>query len=64
MEGKYIFFGLLYFNRNDKAVFVKKSNNLGYTLNFGNYQTYLMIGIIVLVGIATIKWIPSTIEVQ
>lgn len=36
--------GPFYFNRNDPRIFVKKLDpSLGYTLNFGNFFSYMLI---------------------
>ena len=47
-SGKY-YWGLFYFNKNDKRVIVPKVNRgLGWTINFARPQAYLVILIIVL----------------
>jgi len=47
--------GILYFNRNDPRTLVPKSNpTLGWTLNFGNMNTYLaIIGVVLIVILFT-----------
>lgn len=36
--------GMFYFNRGDPAVFVEKRFGVGWTLNFGNWKSWLVIG--------------------
>jgi len=41
-------FGIFYCNTNDQRVIVPKRNKyMGWTLNFGNHFTYLILGAIV-----------------
>ena len=41
-------FGIFYYNTDDKRVFVPKQNKyMGWTLNFGNHFTYLLLGSII-----------------
>ena len=43
-------FTIFYFNPKDKRVIVPKRNRyLGWTLNFGNINAYLLVGFIILV---------------
>lgn len=36
--------GIFYYNTNDKRIFVPKRNKyMGWTLNFGNHFTYLLL---------------------
>jgi len=45
-------FGIFYYNTNDQRVFVPKRNkNMGWTLNFGNHFSYLIIGAIISIAI-------------
>ncbi|MFK5855695.1 MAG: DUF5808 domain-containing protein [Bacteroidota bacterium] len=41
-------YGIFYYNSDDHRIFVPKRNrNMGWTLNFGNHFTYLMLGFII-----------------
>ena len=44
--------GLLYFNPSDPAIWVEKRIGIGYTVNFANPRTWLLIGIIALPAVA------------
>lgn len=45
---------IFYFNKNDKRVIVPKRNRLlGWTLNFGQLNTYLLLGSIFAIVILT-----------
>jgi len=39
--------GIFYVNPDDAAVFVRKRNGLGYTLNFGNRWSWAIVALIV-----------------
>jgi len=41
-------YGIFYYNTDDSRIFVPKRNKyMGWTLNFGNHFTYLLLGSIV-----------------
>ncbi len=41
-------YGIFYYNTDDGRVFVPKRNKyMGWTLNFGNHFTYLLLGFII-----------------
>ena len=44
--------GIFYFNRDDRRLLVWKRHGLGWTLNFGHFAAWLIIGaiIVLLVG--------------
>jgi uncharacterized membrane protein len=46
--------GLIYFNRNDPALFVEKRFGIGWTVNMANPQAWLVIGGILLFVAATL----------
>jgi len=46
--------GLFYLNRNDPALFVEKRFGLGWTLNFGNPKSWLVMGAILGVTVAAL----------
>lgn len=39
--------GVLYFNREDPALFVEKRFGLGYTVNFGNVWSWVLLGVLI-----------------
>lgn len=49
--------GLVYHNRKDSSIFVPKRYGVGYTLNFGNKWSFVILGIILAVPIITIIFI-------
>lgn len=55
-------FGLVYVNRADPALWVKKQTGLGYTLNFG-HPVAAVLTLLLLVGIIlAISFIPSLLK--
>jgi uncharacterized membrane protein len=46
--------GSIYNNPNDPAIFVQKRIGFGYTFNFGNPVSWIMLGVFALVGITFI----------
>ena len=51
--------GLMYFNRNDPALFAEKRFGVGYTLNFGHPGTWVFLALVVAVFVAIILIVPS-----
>lgn len=51
---RYWIAGIFYVNRNDPAIIVEKRFGVGYTLNFGQPVSWLVIGLIVVVPLALI----------
>lgn len=47
-DDKYWKGGIIYYNKDDPRIFVPKRNGFGYTLNFGNRWSYLILFIIIL----------------
>jgi uncharacterized membrane protein len=43
-----------YFNRDDRALFVEKRGGIGYTLNFGNPWSWVVLIIVTLIAIAPV----------
>ena len=56
---KYWKLGLIYFNRNDPALFVEKRFGLGYTLNFGHLGAWAFLVVLVAVFVAIALIVPS-----
>lgn len=51
--------GIIYFNRNDRRIMVpKRSKSMGWTLNFANFYSYILL-ILIFVLIATLKKLYS-----
>ena len=46
--------GFLYFNPADPAIFVEKRLGIGYTCNFGNVTTWLLLGLIALLSLTPV----------
>jgi uncharacterized membrane protein len=44
-------FGQIYYNPNDPALMVEKRFGIGYTINFGNRASWLLIGLLVLIAL-------------
>ncbi len=45
-------YGVFYYNTDDRRIFVPKRNKyMGWTLNFGNHFTYLILGAIISMAI-------------
>ena len=45
-------YGIFYYNTDDSRIFVPKRNKyMGWTLNFGNHFTYLILGAIISMAI-------------
>lgn len=51
--------GSIYYNPDDPAIFVQKRMGFGYTLNFGNTASWVMIGAFVLVVLALVLVVPK-----
>jgi uncharacterized membrane protein len=49
--------GLLYFNRDDPALFVEKRFGIGYTVNFGRPAAWVVLALLVLVPLALALWL-------
>jgi uncharacterized membrane protein len=41
--------GIIYFDRSDPSLFVEKPHGLGYTLNFGNAWSWLVLLVVIAV---------------
>lgn len=46
-EDKYWIAGLIYFNKEDPSLFVEKRFGIGWGLNYGKFEAYLVIGFII-----------------
>lgn len=46
--------GILYNNPEDERIFVPRDDNLGWTLNFANGWSYLVVGMIILIALYSI----------
>ena len=56
-------YGVFYFNRDDPALFVPKrfGLNLGYTLNFANRWSWVVLVVSLLPAVALIVWLPHVV---
>jgi uncharacterized membrane protein len=56
-------YGVFYFNRDDHALFVPKrfGLNLGYTLNFANRWSWVVLVVSLLPAVAVILWLPHLV---
>jgi uncharacterized membrane protein len=56
-------YGVFYFNRDDPALFVPKrfGLNLGYTLNFANRLSWVVLVVSLLPAVALIVWLPHVV---
>jgi len=50
-------FGMFYYNSNDPSVFVGKRVGLGWTVNFARWQSWAMLGILVVIIVATFYFV-------
>jgi uncharacterized membrane protein len=56
-------YGVFYFNRDDPALFVPKrfGLNFGYTLNFANRWSWVVLVVSLLPAVALIVWLPHVV---
>jgi uncharacterized membrane protein len=54
-------YGVFYFNRDDPALFVPKRFNIGYTLNFANRWSWVVLVVSLLPVVALIVWLPHVV---
>ena len=56
-------YGVFYFNRDDPALFVPKrlGLNFGYTLNFANRWSWIILVVSLLPAVALIAWLPHLV---
>ena len=51
--------GMLYFNRDDPALFVEKRFGLGYTLNFGHKIAWIVLAVLIAIPLLSALVLPS-----
>jgi uncharacterized membrane protein len=51
--------GVFYVNPDDPSLFTPKRFGIGYTLNFGNPRSWLVLAVALLPAIALVLWLPS-----
>jgi uncharacterized membrane protein len=56
--------GVFYFNPEDPSLFVPKRSSLGYTLNFANPWSWLVLALTLLPALALAFWLPLHIASQ
>ena len=50
--------GVFYFNPDDPALFIPKRFGIGYTLNFANPWSWVVLAVTMLPALAVIAWLP------
>ena len=56
--------GVFYFNPEDSSLLVPKRSGLGYTLNFANPWSWLVLAVALLPALALVFWLPLHIASQ
>src|SRR5215813_2203872 len=56
--------GVFYFNPEDPSLFVPKRSGLGYTLNFANRWTWLVLAATLMPALVLLFWLPFHIASQ
>ncbi len=56
-DDKYWKYGIIYFNKNDPTVVIKKRYGIGVTFNFGNKITYVICSFIIVITVALVMFL-------